>query len=97
MQYSDNASSISMEDSAKYYNPEAGKPAQLAESYRIISLLPLLSKLFVELLLPRFSVIMERRKIIPNHQFGFRHKHGTIEQIYRIVKRISININAGRY
>jgi len=42
---------------------------------------------------------MERQKIIPDHQFRFRHKHATIntEQIHRIVKKISIDIDTGRY
>jgi len=71
-----------------------GKPVELAESYRPISLLPVLSKLFEKLLLSRLLEIIERQKIIPNHQFGFRHRHATIEQIHRIVKKI--NIDAGR-
>jgi len=74
-----------------------GKSAELTKSYRPIRLLPVLSKLFEKLLLPRLSVIMERQKIIPNHQFGFRHKHETIEQIHRIVKKVSIDMDAGSY
>jgi len=48
-----------------------GKSAELAESYRPISLLPILSKLFEKLLLSRLLKIIERQKIISNHQFGF--------------------------
>jgi len=48
-----------------------GKPAELAESYRSISLLPVLSKLIEKFLLSRLLEIIERQKIIPNHQFGF--------------------------
>jgi len=36
-----------------------GKPAELAESYRPISLLSVLSKLFEKLLLSRINIIME--------------------------------------
>jgi len=36
-----------------------GKPAELTESYRPISLLLILSKLFEELLLSRITIIME--------------------------------------
>jgi len=43
---------------------QMSKLAELAESYRPISLLPLLSKLFEKLLLPRLSAIMERQKVI---------------------------------
>jgi len=74
-----------------------GKPTEFAESYSPINLLPVLSKLFGKLLLSGISEIMERQKIIPNHQFGFRHKHASIEQIHRIVKKISIDMDARRY
>jgi len=63
------------------------KPAELAESYRATNLLPVLSKLFENLLLSRLLEKTERQKIIPNHQFGFRHRYATIEQIYRIVEK----------
>jgi len=72
------------------------KPAEFVESYRPINLLPVLSKIFKNLL-PGLSVIMERQKIIPNYQFGFQHKHAPIEQIHRIVKRKNINMDADRY
>jgi len=49
-----------------------GKSAGLAESYMPISLLTVVSILFGTLLLPRLLEIIERQKIIPNHQFGFR-------------------------
>jgi len=74
-----------------------GKPAELAESYRLINLLPVLSKLFEKFLLSRLLKIIERQKIIPNHQFGFRHRHAIIEQIHKIITKISIDIDAGRY
>jgi len=88
-----------MESSANQHDPEAGKPAELVESYRPISLLPVLSKLFEKLLPSRLLEMIERsiEKIIHNHQFGFRHRHATIEQIHRIVKKINIDIDAGRY
>jgi hypothetical protein len=49
-----------------------GKSTELAKSYRSISLLPILSKVFEKLLLPRISIIMESQGLIPDHQFGFR-------------------------
>jgi len=74
-----------------------GKPAELAESCRPISLLSVLSRLFEKLLPLRFSVIMERQKIISNYQFVFRHKHAITEQIHRIVNRINVDMDEGRY
>jgi len=73
-----------------------GKPAELPESYRPVSLFPVLSKLFQKLLLSRINIIMENYGLIPDYQFGFRNKHAT-EQIHRIVKRINNDTEAGRY
>jgi hypothetical protein len=30
------------------------------------------------------KTIIEEKQIIPKHQFGFRHKHSTIDQVHRI-------------
>jgi len=65
-----------------------GKPANDKKSYRPISLLPVISKLFEKLLLKRLKPIIEKRKLIPQHQFGFRSKHSTIDQVHRIVSVI---------
>jgi len=73
---------------------DPGKPAKLAESYRSISLLPVLLKLFEKLLLSRIN---NNEEPWTDHQFGFRSKHATIEQIHRIVKRINNDMEAGRY
>jgi len=56
------------------YFQELFKPAELAESYRPISLLAVLSKLFEKLLFSRINIIMENHRLIPGHQFGFRSK-----------------------
>ena len=64
------------------------KPPNEATSYRPISILPILSKLFEKLLLKRLKHISEERQLIPAHQFGFREKHSTIEQIHRVTNVI---------
>ena len=61
-----------------------GKPPQDRNSYRPISLLTVMSKLFEKLLLKRLKPIIDSKKIIPDHQFGFREKHSTIDQVHRI-------------
>jgi hypothetical protein len=53
-------------------------------SYRPIPLLPVMSKLFEKLLIKRLKPIIERKNLTPNHQFGFRSKHSTIDQVHRI-------------
>ena len=65
-----------------------GKPPEEAQSYRPISLLPVLSKVFEKLLLTRIQPTLQDKQIIPDHQFGFRRKHATTEQVHRIVNII---------
>ncbi|KAH8273750.1 hypothetical protein KR018_007134, partial [Drosophila ironensis] len=67
--------------------PKPGKPdSKLAsyqvhpEPYRPISLLSSLSKLCEILIANRITDIMTQSNILPDHQFGFRGGHGTVEQ-----------------
>lgn len=69
--------------------PKPGKDLTQISSYRPISLLPTISKLFERLLLSKITPYLNNSSIIPQHQFGFREKHGTIEQVHRIVSEIS--------
>lgn len=64
--------------------PKPGKPPNEATSYRPISLLPIMSKLFEKLLLRQLKPIIEKNHLIPKYQFGFREKHATIDQVHRI-------------
>jgi hypothetical protein len=48
-----------------------GKPAEEPGSYRPITLLPTISKLFEKLLNKRVLTMVEKINIIPEHQFGF--------------------------
>ena len=65
-----------------------GKPLNEAKSYRPISLLPIMSKLFEKLFLRRLKPIIDNKNLIPNHQFGFRSKHATTDQVHRITNII---------
>lgn len=65
-----------------------GKPPNEVKSYRPISLLPVISKLFEKLLLKRLKSIIDKKKLIPVHQFGFRNQHSTIDQVHRITNEI---------
>lgn len=66
-----------------------GKPPERATSYRPISLLPRMSKLFERLLLKRLKPLIEERYLIPDLQFGFKNKHSTIDQVHRVTSVIS--------
>ena len=65
-----------------------GKHLTLQSSYRPISLLPCLSKLFEIVLQNKIKCFLDSENAIPNHQFGFREKHGTVEQVDRVTGEI---------
>ncbi|CAB0039188.1 unnamed protein product [Trichogramma brassicae] len=65
--------------------PKPGKPVELPTSYRPISLLPICAKLCEQIISSRIKPILQERKAIPDHQFGFREQHSTIEQVNRLV------------
>lgn len=68
--------------------PKPGKSMTDVTSNRPISLLPLFSKLFEKLILKRLQPIIEKKALIPNHQYGFRNKQATIDQVHRITNTI---------
>ena len=69
--------------------PKPGKPIHETSSYRRISLLPTLSKLFEKMLTKRFLPLLEDLTTMPDHQFGFRKQYSTTEQIHRLTHKIS--------
>ncbi|GBP00929.1 Probable RNA-directed DNA polymerase from transposon X-element [Eumeta japonica] len=70
-----------------------GKQPEDPKSYRPISLLPIPSKIYESLLLLRILPLVEQHKIIPDHQFGFRRKHATVDQIHRLINEIDKSLN----
>jgi hypothetical protein len=79
------------------FNLKPGKPLNELTSYRPISLLPIVSKVFEELLIKRLLPMVENNKLIPNHQFRFRQRHSTIEQTHRIIQRINKALENKQY
>ncbi|XP_050497173.1 LINE-1 retrotransposable element ORF2 protein isoform X2 [Diabrotica virgifera virgifera] len=77
--------------------PKPNKDPHELPSYRPISLLPVISKIFERLLLQRMNPIIERKKLIPEYQFGFRQQHGTIEQVHRVAKEARDAIEKKEY
>ena len=56
--------------------------------YRPIRLLPCLPKLFEIVLQSKIKCFLDSESIIPNHQFGFREKLGTVEEVDRVTGEI---------
>ena len=67
-----------------------GKDPHQTASYRPISLLPIFSKILEKIIYDRIKPVIEKKKLIPDHQFGFRNKHSTIEQMHRLVNEIDM-------
>ena len=74
-----------------------GKPAEEVTSYRPISLLLILSKLFEKILLTQIKPIPQEIRIIPEYQFSFRQKHTTTEQVHRITNIIYKALESNKY
>lgn len=68
--------------------PKPNKPKGDPSSYRPISLLSCLSKIFERCLLKHII-----KTPLPNHQFGFRPKHSTTHQLTRLIQACTENIN----
>ena len=74
-----------------------GKDPHQTASYRPISLLPVFSKILEKIIYDRIKPIIETKKLIPDHQFGFRNKHSTIEQMHRLINEIIVALENKEY
>ena len=77
--------------------PKPGKDSHQTASYRPISLLPVFSKILEKIIYDRIKRTIEKKKLIPDHQFGFRNKHSTIEQMHRLINEIILALENKQY
>lgn len=68
-----------------------GKDPTLPSSYRPISLLSCVDKMFEKIILSRMNIFIEQNCLINAEQFGFRHQHSTVHQVKRITNMIQRN------
>jgi hypothetical protein len=73
-----------------------GKNPALPSSYRPISLLDTIGKLFEKILLARILKELSERDLLRDKQFGFRRKHSTSLQLARLVERVTTNFGEKR-
>jgi hypothetical protein len=64
--------------------PKPSKPLEEVGSYRLISLLTIMSKVFEKSMLKRLRPILEETRILRDRQFGFQRQYFTIKQVHRI-------------
>jgi len=74
-----------------------GKPPDTPESYRPISLLPTIAKIFEKILLKKLTAIAIKQNALPDFQFGFRANHATFHQLYRVVDYIATTLETRKY
>lgn len=68
--------------------PKPGKKATEPSSYRPISLLSSLGKIYERLLLIRLWSYVYELKLLPDEQFGFRARHSCPQQVLRITEHV---------
>jgi hypothetical protein len=73
-----------------------GKDPALPSSYRPISLLDTVGKLFEQMLLDTVPREVSKRGLLRNEQFGFRPRHSTTLQLARLVERVNRNFDERR-
>ena len=73
-----------------------GKDPVLPSSYRPISLLDTIGKLFEKILLARILHVVNECRLLRDEQFGFRPRHSTSLQLARLVERITRNFSEKR-
>ncbi|GBP59315.1 Probable RNA-directed DNA polymerase from transposon X-element [Eumeta japonica] len=76
-------------DGGGYRHPQARKPRDLPASYRPISLLSGLGKLFEKILKTGLSDHLLGKGLIIDEQFGFRPAHSRPQQVLRLVEYVS--------
>lgn len=64
---------------------QPGKPVNEVKSHRLISLLPIISKLSDKLFTNRIMGVIEKKQLVAKHQFGFQNEQATVDQVYRII------------
>ena len=77
--------------------PKPYKPDTDPNSYRPISLLSTLGKLFERILAARRTSFVNQRHLLPHTQFGFCKKHSTVSQLARITDYISHGYNLHKH
>jgi hypothetical protein len=86
-----------MEGSPNYHHPQTWENTRQSYIIQAISLLPFLSKLFEKLFLTRLQPLLHEQRTILDHQFGFRQKRATIEQVHRVTNAITEALVSHKY
>ena len=75
---------------------KSGKDPALPSSYRPISLLDTIGKLYENILLARILHVVNELGLLRDEEFGFRPRHSTSLQLGSLVERITRNFGEKR-
>lgn len=70
-----------------------GKDTLYPQTFRPISLLPTVSKVFERLIHTHFYLIIQEQPLFPEYQFGFRSQYDKDAQLVRVVEAITLQFN----
>lgn len=76
--------------------PKPNKPSESPKSYRPISLLPSISKIFEKIIKRKILDFVETNEIFPSFQFGFRFQHNTTHPLFKIRKTVKSDFENGK-
>jgi hypothetical protein len=77
--------------------PKPNKPSTDPNSYRPISLLSTLGKLFEHIIAVPLTSFVSQHHFLPHAQFGFRKKHSTVAQLARITDYVTNGLNLHKH
>lgn len=77
--------------------PKPGKDKAFPQSYRPVSLLPILGKIMEKVIKKRIVKHIKQNNLQIEEQFGFRAKRSTTKQIVRLTDYISNNFNTNKH
>jgi hypothetical protein len=77
--------------------PKSNKPSTDPKSYRPISLLSTLGKLFERIRAVRLTSFANQHHLLSHAQFGFRKKHSTVAQLARITDYVTNGFNLHKH
>jgi len=77
--------------------PKPNKPPTDPNSYRPISLLSIVGKLFERIIASRLTTYVNQQHLLPHEQFAFRKIHSTVSQLARISDYISNGYNLHKH
>ena len=72
-------------------------PKDDCSSYRPISILSQINKIFEKLIKNRLMAFLEKHKVLSNHQFGFRKNNSTAFAVYDLVEHLMKNKDNDEY